>query len=117
MKYFHPQEFACPCCNQNRMQPGFLAKLDFARRVADVPFVVTSGFRCAEHNQAVGGVPDSAHTVGCAADIKVQNSRARYRMLYGLMMAEFNRIGIGKDFIHADDDPARVPEVVWLYER
>lgn len=35
------------------------------------PVIITSGYRCAALNKAVGGVPDSAHTRGEAADIIV----------------------------------------------
>lgn len=34
-----------------------------------VGLVVTSGYRCPELNKAVGGVPDSAHVQGLAADV------------------------------------------------
>lgn len=35
------------------------------------PIIVTSGFRCERLNAAVGGVKNSAHTRGCAADVHV----------------------------------------------
>lgn len=34
------------------------------------PIVVTSGYRSPEHNKAVGGVANSQHVLGTAADIK-----------------------------------------------
>lgn len=34
------------------------------------PLRVTSGYRCAQLNEAVHGKPDSAHLYGCAADIE-----------------------------------------------
>jgi hypothetical protein len=37
----------------------------------DNPVVVSSGYRCPEVNAAVGGVPDSAHVEGLAADITI----------------------------------------------
>ena len=37
----------------------------------DDPIVVNSGYRSPEVNKAVGGVPTSNHTTGCAADIRV----------------------------------------------
>lgn len=36
---------------------------------SDKVIVVTSGYRCQELNRAVGGVADSAHVLGLAADI------------------------------------------------
>ena len=36
----------------------------------DDPIVINSGFRSKEVNKAVGGVPNSNHTTGCAVDIR-----------------------------------------------
>ncbi len=36
----------------------------------DDPIIITSGFRCKEVNEAVGGSPKSNHLLGCAADIR-----------------------------------------------
>ena len=41
------------------------------RDLYDRPVVVTSGFRCPELNEAVGGVPDSLHVTGEGADFYV----------------------------------------------
>ena len=43
--------------------------LDPIRRRYGAPIVVTSGYRCPALNTAVGGVANSHHIVGCAADI------------------------------------------------
>jgi zinc D-Ala-D-Ala carboxypeptidase len=43
--------------------------LEEVRRIrGGKPIQVTSGYRCPALNAAVGGVPDSAHLLGCAAD-------------------------------------------------
>ena len=39
------------------------------RRRYGAPIIVTSGYRCTALNTAVGGVANSHHIVGCAADI------------------------------------------------
>ena len=44
--------------------------LDPIRRRYGAPIIVTSGYRCPALNTAVGGVANSHHIVGCAADIK-----------------------------------------------
>lgn len=43
--------------------------LDTIRAQWGQPLVVTSGYRSEELNAKVGGVPDSAHMIGCAADV------------------------------------------------
>ncbi len=98
-----------------RMDPTFMGKLDQAREIAGVPFVITSGVRTPAANQAAGGVSDSAHLRGLAADIATPDSRHRWRILFGLIRAGFTRIGIGPAFIHVDDDPTKAPRVCWTY--
>lgn len=48
------------------------------------PIYVTSGYRCQRLNDAVGGVRNSQHTLGQAADITV-GSPDDNRQLYGLI--------------------------------
>lgn len=48
-------------------------RLDVLRRVMGVPLYVTSGYRCRELNSAVGGVRNSLHMKGLAADICVND--------------------------------------------
>ena len=43
--------------------------LDPIRRRYGAPIIVSSGYRCPALNTAVGGVANSHHIVGCAADI------------------------------------------------
>lgn len=115
--YFKPTEFVCSCgCGRgaDEMNEQFVAALDLARKRAGLPFRVTSGFRCARHNKNVGGAADSSHTRGLAVDIAIQTSAQRYEILTALM-GFFDRIGLGKGFIHVDMDPTKVGNVVWVY--
>ena len=41
-------------------------RLDQARAIAEIPFVITSGIRSDEHNAMVGGSPSSSHLTGNA---------------------------------------------------
>lgn len=49
--------------------------LDPMREAWGGPLVVTSGFRCPALNRAVGGVTNSAHLSGYAADIRPSDKR------------------------------------------
>lgn len=113
--YFSRKEECCPCCHEGGLQSGFRDKLNQAREIAGVPFVLNSAFRCPEHNFDVGGSDTSSHMAGVAVDIKCDQSRERYLILNALFAVGFNRIGIGKTFIHVDDDLTKPAGVVWLY--
>jgi uncharacterized protein YcbK (DUF882 family) len=93
----------------------FLDKLDNARYTAGVSFVITSGFRCSRHNAAVGGVENSAHTKGVAADISATDSVSRFKIIEALIDVGFTRIGIAKTFVHVDMDRSKPGNVIWLY--
>lgn len=47
--------------------------LDPLRRIHQKPIIITSGFRCEKLNKAVGGVANSWHTKGNAADIHIKD--------------------------------------------
>lgn len=79
-RYFTAAEFACRCEHHTRnaaqiqppiMSPYLLAGLDWLRMELGAPIIITSGWRCAAHNEAVGGQTQSLHLVGLAADITV----------------------------------------------
>ena len=59
--------------------------------------VVTSGFRCAQLNKAVGGVPTSEHQKGMAADITLGNPRLN-KNLFNLIvkMIQSKEIQVGQ---------------------
>ena len=55
------------------IQYGVQMVLDPLRRMIQAPIIITSGYRSAELNKAVHGVPNSWHTKGNAADIRVKD--------------------------------------------
>jgi uncharacterized protein YcbK (DUF882 family) len=116
MKYFTLDEFDCPSHEGSgvNMDSNFLAKLEEAREISGVPFKITSGYRTKEHNTYVGGVPNSSHLIGVAADISVSSGSERYTILASLIKAGFRRIGVAKTFIHCDTDDSK-PNSVWTY--
>lgn len=115
IKYFKFKEFVCPCCQKSVISEELILKLDLAREISEVPFRITSAYRCPKHNQIIGGVKDSAHLLGLAMDISCVNGVDRIKILRGLIIAGFRRIGIGKTFIHVDIDSSK-PNNLWLYE-
>lgn len=71
-KNFSRNEFACKCgCGQDDVDTELLNHLDTIREHFDARVDISSGNRCATHNEAVGGVSSSFHLRGRAADITV----------------------------------------------
>ena len=75
MKFFKFEEFRCRCCSglpplaKENIEALVDNVLDPARQRYGGPVLVNSGYRCPAHNNAVGGVPNSQHLRGEAADI------------------------------------------------
>lgn len=115
--YFTEKEVACRCgCGFIHLDQEFLIRMTLARHLAGFPFPVTSWCRCPDHNEAVGGVPDSAHLFGVGADIFVIRSTLRYKIIDALHRAGLWRIGIGVDFVHVDQHLSKGKHHVWVYK-
>ena len=116
-KYFSLSEFDSPDLPHSgraNMDSNFLRMLDTARDTAGIPFKITSGYRTEVHNAKVGGVSNSSHLRGYAADIAVSGGGERWVIIDSLIKAGFNRIGVAKGFIHVDNDPDKTP-AIWTY--
>jgi len=106
--YFKLSEFACPCCKLVMLHPKLLAKLVELRNILERPFYINSGYRCFEYNRKVGGVPNSYHRIGLAADIKVRDINL-IELLEVCENRDFNGIGFyeKKNFLHLDVRPTK----------
>src|SRR3990167_4075166 len=58
LRHFRASEFQRP----ERMGFEFMQWLDELRAIAAVPIITTSSYRTPEHNRAVGGATNSAHS-------------------------------------------------------
>lgn len=112
-KYFTTQEVG-------GLENEFIAKLEKARHIAGVPFVITSGKRDRESNATVGGVQDSAHVQGRAVDLRSRDSHTHFKIVEGAILAGIRRIGVYRNeeglptHIHLDDSDSLPQEVMWL---
>ena len=85
--------------------------LDPLREAYGKPIVVTSGYRSEKLNRAVGGVKNSQHLTGCAADIRsVGDTVAENRRLFNLIQQlrlPFDQLidEHGYDWIHVSHVP------------
>ena len=93
MKNFKIKEFRCRCgCEMPEEVKSNIELLvgnvlDPLRERYGKPIYVTSGYRCADHNEAVGGVANSQHLRGEAADITA-GSEAGNLILAGILIEQ-----------------------------
>ena len=87
-KYFTEAEFACKCggvhCNGFPVKPDkkLVALLDDIREAGGAPCIISSAVRCDRHNAAVGGVANSYHKRGRAADFMLCGKNAAETVAY-----------------------------------
>lgn len=106
-KNFMASEFWCKCgCNEFEISSTLILGLQELRDIIGKPIIVNSGFRCAKHNQAVGGSPRSQHLFGKAADIQSPGMLPLEIAEIAKYIDVFTEGGIGlytkQGFIHLD---------------
>lgn len=73
-RYFAHRELMCHCgCCRERTVNQLRYALDRLREAVGQPLELSCAYRCPEHNREVGGVENSQHVLGTAADILVPN--------------------------------------------
>ena len=104
MRYFEMKEFACKCCGQlqpsaeQNLQALVEHVLDPARERLGMPITVNSGYRCPAHNKAVGGVKNSQHLKGEAADITCADNKRLAEIIEQL--GNFDQLIVYPTFLH-----------------
>lgn len=120
-KNFSSNEFQCPCskCTDQFIDQKLVDKLQQVRDTYGKPIKVNSGYRCPEHNAAVGGKIGSAHMSGLAVDIAPQLiTLDELDDLYEICYNIFDNIGDGrnKKFVHVDvREPKKTGKRMWIY--
>ncbi len=119
IEYFKPHEFSCKCGKCYGILGinfDLVLELEVLRKAYGLPIKVNSGYRCEDHVETKKNPTSSHHVGGNAVDISVKTSRERYMILDVIFKQDlFQRIGIGKDFLHLDIDKDKSPLVAWLY--
>lgn len=104
-KYFDESEQVCKCCGggADKISPILLQRLDRLRETYGKPIYVSCMYRCPDHNAKVGGVSNSQHVLGTAADIYVDGD---YEFFYHLVLGAGLFDGVGyypyDEFVHVD---------------
>ena len=116
-KYFKASEFKrCdPPCDISQMDAEFLDILDHIREDAGIPLVLNCAYRSKAHDLAKGRSGNSAHTRGLAVDIRCTSSANRMKIVRAALENHISRIGIGKTFVHIDNDPSLHQGVMFDY--
>ncbi len=114
--HFTTAELSCEHCGQNICPQKTYDMLEqFRGHLGGKPVIVDSGYRCPEHNKAVGGAPSSQHLLGNAADIRVAGMSAAELEAVARQCSLVNGIGRSDHagFLHIDcrENPAE-----WCYD-
>lgn len=108
MRWFTLDEFRCKCCGKAEMDNELLETLDAIRDELGLSMRVVSGFRCEDHNAAVGGSRNSFHLRGKAADIAAPSGTPyRDKLLTIAGRMGVGGVGLYADFVHLDVGPRR----------
>jgi len=111
---FKESDFSCKCgCGLNNISSDLIYRLNIARLIAGVYFIINSACRCKKHNKLVGGSLTSSHLLGLAVDIAIKSPNDRFIIVNSLLSAGFTRIGVYKNFIHVDLDITKPQNVIW----
>lgn len=106
--YFSDQELT-------GMVDEVVARLDRARGFFGFAIVLTCGYRSPEKNAEVGGVADSAHCKGMAADIQAPaDPQMRERLMWALGAAGFTRVESAPKHFHVDIDLTKPNPAWWI---
>lgn len=103
--HFSKSEMACRCCGNLQIEDRLLTALETLRNLAAAPVIVNDAYRCPKHNEEVGGVPDSEHTRGIAADVRIPGMSLQQMYDLAMRVPEFANGGIGAydgGFLHVD---------------
>lgn len=115
LNYFTENELQKVSSSPAHFNTESLKRLDRAREIAGIPFVITSAYRSPEYEASKGRSGTSAHTMGRAFDIACTTPRNRWKIVHAAIAAGFTRIGIGKSFVHVDDSQIHSQCQIWHY--
>jgi len=101
-KNFKLSELMCKCgqCEEQIVHDDLVSYLQELRDLYGHPIKITSAYRCPNHNENVGGVLNSSHVKGWAADLQC-DSLPILEEIIDQMFSE-KSLGVYDVFIHTD---------------
>ncbi len=121
-KNFSSYEFKCKCgCGKSDMNRRFIETLQAIRDEYGKPIIITSGYRCPDHNSRVSSTGKTGpHTTGKAVDIAVSGNDA-HKLLAVAIFNGMSGIGVKQKgphdgrFLHLDTLTSGPRPWVWSY--
>ena len=97
----------CSCGAESaaRVSPRLLELLDALRENVGGPLEVSCMYRCPAHNAAVGGVPNSQHVLGTAADVQTPSypqCHTPEQLRWYAKQLPFDGVGLYEWGVHVD---------------
>lgn len=86
LQNFKDTEVRCKCCGEMKTSSRLKVALQGFRYIYGSGIVVTNAYRCPKHNKEVGGVPNSSHTRGLAADIYPKDKNFSMDKFYQILI-------------------------------
>jgi zinc D-Ala-D-Ala carboxypeptidase len=122
--HFTQKELACRHCGDHKINFNFMNQLESLRIEYEHPMMLTSAYRCPEHNAKISSTGiGGPHTTGKAVDIQVCGESA-YKLIRLAIKHGFTGIGLCQKgpyeerFVHLDtltkEDGAPRPRI-WTY--
>ncbi|WP_349213696.1 D-Ala-D-Ala carboxypeptidase family metallohydrolase [Phascolarctobacterium faecium] len=106
-EHFDSSEFACKCgCgglnNGAGVNPRLVQVLERMRQLCGSPLELSCAYRCPNHNAEVGGVWNSQHVYGIAADVQTPPGLTPEELLRVAEQAGADGIGLYTWGVHVD---------------
>lgn len=113
-RYFVKEEGRCRCgCGRNEMNREWLAVMDAIRMAYGKPIIVSSWYRCPDHDAEIGGM--GLHPTGEATDCTVLGAIDRCKLVaIAIAHPRVFGIGVSKGFVHLDG-VLRPHKRLWTY--
>ena len=105
--HFSEIELACHHCGINECKQSLVDVLEAFRAIVGKPVIVSSAYRCPQHNAEAGGAGRSEHVEGLAADIRVEGMTATRLEALARKIPAIRGIGRNdhQEYIHVDVRP------------
>jgi hypothetical protein len=105
-------------CNLNEVQQILLDALEqFRLTSGSKSVIIDDAYRCPRHNTEVGGVLDSEHVRGIAADIRIEGLSGAELAVIGMECPLITAIGRDdyRNYIHIDTRIMARGHALWCY--